>query len=72
MTVEFFTKGQMIEGVRNFPPSSARLGKWGRAKLRNKAELPRVMEAVKKSHQLMKRAIRNNERTTGPAEGWDI
>jgi len=64
ITFDLFTRGQKIEGVHNYDPLKGG-AKWGWIRLDNDAELPKVLEAVKKSHQLIKEAIRNNEPT-----GW--
>lgn len=61
---ELFTRGQVIEGVRNFSPAGGG-AKWGVIYVRGDQELPNVLEAVKSSYRLIKEAIKNNEPT-----GW--
>lgn len=61
---DLFTRGERINGVKNFDPSKGG-AKWGVIKLNSDKELPQVLEAVKKSYQLIKEAIKNNEPT-----GW--
>lgn len=61
---DLFTKGQTIDGVRNYDPSKSG-AKWGCMRLRNEGELPKVLEAVKRSYQLIREAIESNEPT-----GW--
>jgi len=61
---ELFTRGQVIEGVRNFSPDGGG-AKWGIIYVKNEQELPDVLEAVKSSYRLIKEAIKNNEPT-----GW--
>jgi len=61
---ELFTRGQVIEGVRNFSPAGGG-ARWGVIYVRGDQELPNVLEAVKSSYRLIKEAIKNNEPT-----GW--
>ena len=61
---ELFTRGEIIDGVKNFDPSKGG-AKWGVIYLKTDKELSKVLEAVKSSYRLIKDAIRNNEPT-----GW--
>jgi len=64
ITFDLFTKGEKIDGVKNYDPSKGG-AKWGGINLDNEKDLPKVLEAVKRSYQLIKEAIKNNETT-----GW--
>jgi hypothetical protein len=61
---ELFTKGEKIDGVKNYDPTKGG-AKWGWINLEKEGNLPKVLEAVKRSYQLIKEAIKNNETT-----GW--
>lgn len=61
---ELFTKGEKIDGVKNYDPTKGG-AKWGWINLQSDKDLPRVLEAIKGSYQLIKEAIKNNEPT-----GW--
>ncbi|MHA1364315.1 MAG: hypothetical protein ACTSP1_17585 [Candidatus Freyarchaeota archaeon] len=59
-----FTRGEKLEGVQSF--EYVRGGaKWGRIYLRNEKDSEKVINAIKKSYELIKEAIKNNEPT-----GW--
>lgn len=64
ITFDLFTKGEKIEGVKNYDPSKGG-AKWGGINLDNGKDLPKVLEAVKRSYQLIKEAVKSNEPT-----GW--
>lgn len=64
ITFDLFTRGERIDGVKNYSPSKGG-AKWGCINLDNEKELPKVLEAVKRSYQLIKEAVKNNEPT-----GW--
>ena len=61
---DLFTRGEGIEGVRSYEASKGG-AKWGWIRLDSEKDLPKVLEATKRSYQLIKEAIRNNELT-----GW--
>lgn len=61
---DLFTRGEKIDGVRNYDPAKDG-AKWGGIGLRIEKDLPKVLEAVKRSYQLIREAIKNNEPT-----GW--
>jgi len=64
ISFDLFTRGEKIDGVHNYDPSKGG-AKWGWMRLDDDKDLPKVLEAVKRSYQLIKEAIKNNERT-----GW--
>ncbi len=66
LDLDLFTKGDRIDGVKNYGLSKdGAPSKWGWIKLGNDSQLPKVLDAVKKSYELIKEAIKNNETT-----GW--
>ena len=66
-SLELFTRGEKLKGVKSLAVKSERGGgeKWGRINARNKEEFENIFPSVKKSYQLIKKAIKNNEPT-----GW--
>jgi hypothetical protein len=64
MRFELFTGGKAIKHVKNFDPSKGG-AKWGVVYLRHEKELAIVLEAARRSYELIKEAIKNNEPT-----GW--
>jgi len=64
LKLEVFTRGQPIDGVKSY--DYLRGGaKWGVLYLTDKGQLEAVLQAIKRSHKLIKEAIKNNEST-----GW--
>jgi hypothetical protein len=61
---DLFTRGEKIEGVQNYELAKGG-AKWGKIKLKNEKELPKVLAAVGRSYVLIKEAVKNNEST-----GW--
>lgn len=59
-----FTRGYSVNGVKSLDYSKGG-EKWGRVHLRDEAEMNKVLEALKKSRELIREAIRKNEPT-----GW--
>jgi len=66
-SLELFTRGQKLPGVKSLAVKSERGGgeKWGRINARNAKELEEIFPVVRKSYQLIKKAIKSNEPT-----GW--
>ncbi|NQS98441.1 MAG: hypothetical protein HQ591_08310 [candidate division Zixibacteria bacterium] len=61
---DIFTRGETIDDVSNYDFDKGG-EKWGQISLATDEELLKVLEAVKRSYQLIKEAIKNNETT-----GW--
>jgi hypothetical protein len=59
-----FTRGEKLEGIQKFTYERGG-AKWGRIHLRNEKDIGKISTAIKKSHELIKEAIKNNEPT-----GW--
>ena len=59
-----FTRGESIRGVKSFDYKRGG-SKWGRIVLRNQAELDRALPILRRSHELIKLALKDNEPT-----GW--
>ena len=59
--MNLFTNTQKIEGINNIKNHE----NWGRVIIKNENQINQVYEAVKKSHQIMKDAVKNNINT-----GW--
>ncbi len=66
-SLELFTRGKELKGVKSLAVKSERGGgeKWGRINAKNEADFGKIFPVVKKSYQLIKEAIKNNEPT-----GW--
>lgn len=64
LKLKVFTRGENIEGVKNFEYKKAG-AKWGVIYLRNNIGINKTISAVQKSFELIKIAIQNNEKT-----GW--
>lgn len=64
ISFDLFTRGEKIDGVKNYDPSKGG-AKWGGIDLKNDEDLPKVLEALRVSYQLIKEAIKKNEST-----GW--
>lgn len=66
-SLELFTGGEKLPGVKSLAVKTEKGGgeKWGRVNARSKSELEKIFPAVKRSFQLIKEAIKNNEPT-----GW--
>ncbi len=64
LRIELFTKGQQIEGIKQLNYTGA-AAKWGQIHLRTKDDLPKTIDAIKKSYGLIREAIKKNEST-----GW--
>jgi len=65
VTFDLFTKGENIEGVKNYHDAVKGEARWGWINLENEKDISRVLEAVKRSYHLIKEAIKSNEST-----GW--
>jgi len=65
ITFDLFTRGEVIDGVKKQSDPAKGGAKWGWINLQNDKDFPKVLEAVKRSYQLIKEAIKNNEPT-----GW--
>ncbi|MDD3492271.1 MAG: hypothetical protein PHZ19_02080 [Candidatus Thermoplasmatota archaeon] len=61
---ELFTRGDKIQSVKNFDPNKAG-AKWGCIYFKKESDKEKVIDAIKTSYGLIKKAIKNNERT-----GW--
>jgi|GEM_PF-6321338 len=59
-----FTRGEKLEGVESFEYERGG-AKWGRMHLRDEKQLEKAIPILKKSYELIKEAIKNNEPT-----GW--
>lgn len=62
-----FTRGEKLEGVESFGYEKAG-AKWGRIHLRDEKDLKNVLSVVKRSYQLVRQAIKDNEPTGWHAE----
>lgn len=62
ITLDLFTKGGEIKGVKNYGPSrDGAPSRWGSISLTNESDLPKVLDAVRMSYEFIKEAIKNNE-----------
>ena len=64
LKLTIFTRGEKLEGVKSFEYERGG-AKWGRIYIRDEKELEKAIPILKKSYDLIKEAIRNNEPT-----GW--
>ncbi len=64
ISFDLFTRGEKIEGVKSYDPTKGG-AKWGWISLQDEQDLPKVVEVVKRSYELIKKATKNNEPT-----GW--
>lgn len=64
LRLTIFTRGEKLEGVKSFEYERGG-AKWGRIHLRDEKQLEKVLPTLKKSYELIKEAIKNNEPT-----GW--
>jgi len=61
LALSIFTDQEILEGVQNIPDHE----NWGKLNIRNKSELPVAISAIRKSFELMEKAINENKNT-----GW--
>ena len=64
LRLNIFTRGEKIEGVKSFEYEKGG-AKWGRIYFRDEKNLERVLLAIKKSYELIRETVKNNEPT-----GW--
>ena len=64
LKLDVFTRGEEIDGVTNYGYGKG-VAKWGKILLRDENELEKSIIVIQKSYNIVKEAIKNNERTTG-------
>jgi len=64
LRLTIFTRGEKLEGVKSFEYERGG-AKWGRIHIRDEKQLEKAIPILKKSYELIKEAIKNNEPT-----GW--
>jgi len=63
LNLTVFTRGEHIEGVKSIEYENAG-AKWGRIYIKSADDLEPAMRGIKKSYQLIREAIENNENTS--------
>lgn len=64
--LDLFTRGEKLKGVKSFKERKGKGGdKWGGIRVKSEVDLDKILPVVKKSYQLIKETIKNNEPT-----GW--
>ena len=61
ITFDLFTRGEKIEGVKNYHDPTKGEARWGWIYLQNDEDLPKILDAVRMSYKLIKEAVKNNE-----------
>ncbi|MDH5186372.1 MAG: hypothetical protein OEW70_04830 [candidate division WOR-3 bacterium] len=64
LRLTLFTRGEKLEGVKSFEYERGG-AKWGRLHIRDEKQLEKAIPVLKRSYELIKDAIKNNEAT-----GW--
>ncbi len=64
LKLTLFTRGEELDGVKSFGYEKGG-AKWGRIHLRHEQDVENILSIVRKSYELVRKAIKNNEPT-----GW--